>query len=342
MEPKFTNKTNIPLELAVWLLHDEYDYVDEPNYISATSLLKPIRQILLPPRIPPENRIQYDVQDLIPSSMGHALHAAVEKAWKEGHYKRSLRLLGYSEDLINRILVNPTPEQLQAVKDPIPVYVEQRSFKELDGYKIGGKFDMVAEGRLSDVKSTSVWSYIKGNRDDDFKKQMSIYRWLRPDIITSDIATIHFIFTDWQKTEVDRIEGYPPNRIMSKEIVLMSLKETEDWIRGKLALIDQYKNVEEPLLPPCTDEELWLTDHKFQYYADPTKATTGGRATKNFYVKDYGSVEAARMAAHQYCSQKGKGIVVEVPGTPRRCAYCPAFPICTQKNQYFPEGIIHD
>src|SRR5690606_38086465 len=107
----------------------------------------------------------------------------------------------------------------------------------------------------------------------------------------------------WQKSEVDRIDGYPPNRIMSKEIVLMSLEETEDWIRGRLALIDQYKDVEEPFLPPCSDEELWITDPQFKYYADPTKAATGGRSSTNFYVKNYASVEAARVAAHQSCSQ---------------------------------------
>ena len=47
---KFTNKNNIPLSLAVWLVTDEYDYVDKPNYISATSLLKPTRQLVLSKR----------------------------------------------------------------------------------------------------------------------------------------------------------------------------------------------------------------------------------------------------------------------------------------------------
>ena len=30
---KITNNSNISLSLAVWLLHDEYDYVNETNYI---------------------------------------------------------------------------------------------------------------------------------------------------------------------------------------------------------------------------------------------------------------------------------------------------------------------
>ena len=47
-----TNNHGISLPLAVWLLHDDYDYVKDENYISATSLLKSTKQIILSKRIP--------------------------------------------------------------------------------------------------------------------------------------------------------------------------------------------------------------------------------------------------------------------------------------------------
>src|SRR5690606_17139243 len=103
---------------AVWLLHDEYDYINEENYISATGLLKPIRHIVLPGRIPLDKRIVPDVEDYIAMAMGTALHAGIEKAWRDGNHKLALAKLGYPPSLIDRVLVNPTPEELAATKDP--------------------------------------------------------------------------------------------------------------------------------------------------------------------------------------------------------------------------------
>ena len=41
-----TNKNNVSLNMVVFLAHDEYDHIKEANYISVTSLLKPIRAII--------------------------------------------------------------------------------------------------------------------------------------------------------------------------------------------------------------------------------------------------------------------------------------------------------
>ena len=46
------NDANIPLYLAAWLANDEYDYVSDPKYISATSLMKPIKELILSGRVP--------------------------------------------------------------------------------------------------------------------------------------------------------------------------------------------------------------------------------------------------------------------------------------------------
>ena len=40
-----TNNTNLPLSIAVWLACDDYDYNNDPYTISATTLLKPLKQI---------------------------------------------------------------------------------------------------------------------------------------------------------------------------------------------------------------------------------------------------------------------------------------------------------
>lgn len=320
-----TNNRNIPLELAVWVLFDDYDFIQEDNYASATGLMKPLRHIVLPPRIASGGHVVTDVEDLIPSAMGKAFHSSVQRAWEHGNHRKALQLLGYPMSVVDRVLVNPTPEQLAAVKDPIPVYIEQRAIRTImvDGvpFKIGGKFDMVCDGRVTDLKSTTVYSWILGTKDDDYRMQMSIYRWLNPDKVTHPDGRINYIFTDWSRLDARRRSDYPRHRLMPKDITLLSMDATEDWIRNKIRLIIQHQNTLENLLPECTDEELWITAPTFKYFSNPTNK----KASKNFESFE---------EAEQYRVEKGKGVVKIVKGTPKRCDYCSAFPICTQKDNY--------
>lgn len=322
-----TNKNDISLEMAVWLLHDEYDHISEANYISATSLMKPIRHIVLPSRVPTELKASPDVEDFIAIALGNSFHAAIEKAWKNNP-KWALKKLGYPQEMIDRVLVNPTPEELKSIQNPIPIYIEQRTIREIDGYRVGGKFDQVCDGRVTDAKSTSVRAWIYGGRDDDYRLQGSIYRWLNPDKITEDFMRINYIFTDWnaKDAQMKAEMGYPARRIMHKDIKLLSIQDTEDWIRIKLEQVRQFQNTPESLLPECTEEELWMSEPKFKYYADPSKiGQPGSRSTKNF---------DSLADANDFMFSKGKGQVVTVPGTPKRCSYCAAFPICKQKDKY--------
>lgn len=324
-----TNRTNIPMGLAVWLLHDDYDYVDAENYISVTGLMKPVRHIVLPRRIPAEKRLVPDVKDYISRAIGHSLHDSIEKAWINS-YQKSLKLMGYSDKVIDRVLINPTPEQLAAVEHPIPVYLEQRALKQIvvDGrlFTIGGKFDMVAEGIVHDNKSTTVYTWIYGGKDEDYKLQGSLYRWLNPDKITEDYIRINFIFTDWSKRDAQTNPNYPQERCLYKDIPLMSIEETEQWIIAKLRSVIRAMSQQEKDIVECTDEELWRSDPKYKYYLDPTK--TGGRSTKNF-----DSLGEAK--AYMTNEKGGKGVILTVPGEVKRCEYCDAFVACTQKDRYF-------
>lgn len=318
---KITNTTDIPLGLAVWILQDNYDYINQENYISVTQLMRPIRQIVLANRV--KNKQDYDLVDRIPSALGNSLHDSIEKAWLTGHVK-ALRMLGYPESVIKRVLINPTPEELAATEEPIPVYLEQRTMREIDGFLVGGKYDMVAEGIVQDNKSTSAYSWVYGGRDDDYALQGSLYRWLNPKIITEDFIRINFIFTDWQKSAVAQNPNYPNSRCKAKDIPLLSLDDTEKWVKNKLIQVKKFQDAPQDMIPECTDEELWKSKTVFKYYSDPEK--TGGRATKNFD-------ELADAMAFK--TSKGKGIVIPVHGEPKRCAYCPAYDACEQKDKYF-------
>jgi hypothetical protein len=327
---RVTNLTGISLPLAVWLLHDEYDFVTGvDNYISVTTLMKPLRQIVLPHRIPMDER-SADVEEFIARRLGHAIHDSIEHSWRVGH-ERAMKLLGYPQHLIDRVKINPTDDEVRSSNEIIPVYLEQRGLRDIAGFTIGGKFDMVADGRVEDFKSTSAWGWAKGTKDDDHRLQMSLYRWIDAGRevrrITENVGRINFIFTDWQKNLARSNANYPQKRVESKDIPLLSLEETERWARNKLALVREHWNTPEDQLPECTDEELWRGDPVYKYFSDPAKASVpGARSTRNF---------SDLAQARQFQAEKGgRGIIITQLGEPKACGYCPAFDACTQKDRY--------
>ncbi|WP_027855036.1 hypothetical protein [Marinobacterium litorale] len=321
----YTNLTGIPLSVALWLTTDDYDYDQRSNHISATTLLKPVRQIVLSARVPPQDAIP-DIASLVPSRMGSAIHGQIEQSWLK-RYKEGLIALGYPQKVVDKVRVNPTPEE--AVGDIIPVYLERRAERHIDGYVVSGKFDFVADGRLEDFKSTGVFTYMSNSNDAKYIKQGSIYRWLNPDIITQDRMAIQFIFTDWsrQRASIERAKGYPQNRTLEHVLPLDSPAATEAWIRTKLSQITQYQTAPDELIPRCTDEDLWRKSPVWKYYKNKDKMS---RSTKNFDTQGEANI---RLAEDGYT-----GVVVEVKGKVTACKYCSAFPVCKQKDEYLKSG----
>lgn len=326
---KLTNKGNINVGLAVWLATDGYSMnpadsepIPEGKLISATTLLKPTRQLVLRSRLDPEEQ-ELDIADLVASRFGHALHDSVEKAWAS-NYQRALHKLGYPDKMIESIIINPKPEEV--TPDIIPVYLERRAYKQIGDYVITGQLDMIIQGSLIDTKSTSTFSYIKGNKDDDYAWQGSIYRWLNPELITSDVMRINFIFTDWQRFRAVQDPEYPQRRVETIEIKLYSLEETEEFIKNKLREYEFNLNLPEENIIRCTDKELWRGDTTYKYYSNAERAYSGGRATKNFNTDKAG--------AYRHQAEQGKGVVIEFPGKVKACTYCEVFDSCSQQKEY--------
>ena len=322
-----TNDAGLSLSMAVWLAHDTYTDGSEEhqgkNLISATSLLKPTRQFVLSKRLTPAN-VQTDVTDLIASRLGHAVHDSIENAWTHG-YAQALKRLGYPEKMIEKVRINPETVE----PGDIPIYLEQRAFRTLKlpnlEVVISGKFDQVINGEGNDTKTTSVYTYLNNTNEDYYIKQGSMYRWMSPDKITSDIWRIQHVFTDWQRSQIKINPKYPSHRVKEVTYNLMSLRETENWIRSKVNEIIANQSLPETEIIRCSPEDLWMSEPVYKYYADPKKAQAGGRSSKNF-----DNYPDAMM--HQ--SKAGKGVVLSVPGQPKRCAYCEAFSICSQKDEY--------
>lgn len=341
MSQKYANRSNLGLTLALWLSHDLYDHnpEDAPDdgceIISVTTLLKPTKALILGHRIPQDEQ-EVDLADLVASRLGQATHSGIENAFLVGNLEKRLISIGVPANVAAKVVVNPDPEVVQANPHLIPVYLEKRAYRKIEtssGRKvwISGKFDQVIAGRPEDNKITTTYKYSKldDTEKSDYGIQMSLYRWLNPDIITSDVGQINFVFKDWKRGEVGRMPNYPDEQVKEAAIQLMDEQTAEAFVRQKLDDIE--RNARAPSqadMTRCTDEELWRTDPVHKYYANPEVAKKGGRATKNF---------PSYAAAMEHRNKQNKGEVVTIPGRVRRCGYCDAAPACEQRREYIED-----
>ena len=320
----YTNEHNISTLLAAWLVHSDYDsgsneYPDH-KVMSATSLIKPIKPIILQERLKGLT-LNIDISTLIASRIGSSLHDSLEKLWTHS-YVTPLIKLGYSMEDISKILINPKEEDIK--EDSIVIYIEQRYFKQFNhDIIVSGKIDKIVNGQLIDYKTTSVYSYIHQNNTEKYKLQGSIYRWLNPTQITNDKMIIEFIFTDWKKN-LSETTNYPKSRIISQEIELYSLEEIDKFITNKINLYIQNKDItDQKLLPRCTDEELWKGDPVYKYFSDSSNIQ--GKSQKNF---------TSFSEAQEHLALKKKGTIIIKEGEAKACLYCPVFDICEQRQEY--------
>lgn len=323
------NQFNVPLPLAVWLASDDYLYAKYPNELSATTLLKSSRYIMhsqrtmypeafpehLRPVLESVQPEQYpDIQERIAARVGTAIHEAVEKAWKN-NLPTALKTLGYPDSMVQRIKLNPEPNEIEPTT--IQVYSENRMYREIEveGHKftISGQYDMIVDGHLHDIKTTSTYSYETGCNDEKYMLQGSIYRWLNPELITGDTLTINFVFLDWKQFQSKGNESYPPAKAYKRVYKLLSLEETEMFIRNKLKI--HVKHLDSPLeiIPCCSEKDLFSTPPVFKYYK--TGFEEGKRATKNF---------DSFAEASKYRAEKGnyQGDIIEYKGNPFMCPCC--------------------
>lgn len=324
---QYTNHTDIPFVLAVWLAADGgYDLVPDPTTISATSLLKPTRSVILGKRIQAEQQ-SIDIVDLVQAKLGTAVHTAVEEAWLY-HRDKAFKRLGIPDHVAKRIVLNPDPNE-DLPDDALPIYMEQRSSRELEGWTVSGKFDVVWQGAVEDVKTTKTFNFIKGSNDEKYSLQGSVYRWLNQDIIKEDYVNILMIFTDWSELKAKGDKTYPQKRVLVRKLPILSVEETESWVRTRLMELNRYKDAPQADLPACTPEELWMDPPKWAYYKDKSKMA---RATKLF--------NTAAEAQTRLMQDGNKGIVVKRDMEPKFCRWCPASPVCTQAEGYIAQGIL--
>jgi hypothetical protein len=321
----YSHVQEVPLALAVFLATDNYDHNPDPFTISATSLMKPLRQIILASRVP-KAQAMTPLPDMVKNRLGAAIHDGIESAWLNNH-KQAMLAMGYPEHVIERVVVNPDAALLAQRPNAIPVYLEQRLSKKVGKWTVTGKFDFVGEGRVQDFKSTAVWTYLNQVNNNKYALQGSLYRWLDPQLITENELDIHFIFMDWSQAKTLHDPSYPKRQFLTQRFELKNPFETDQYVRKKLAQIEKYWDAPEDQIPDCDDEELWRSAPVWKYYSNPEKTQ---RSSRNF---------DAKVDAYTYWAEKGgKGIVKEIEGEVTACKYCPSYVVCGQKDRLIASG----
>lgn len=327
-ERRYTNNTNLSLYAQVYLATDWYD--KDAAGLSVTTLLKPVRQVVLATRVPSEASI-VDLEGEIANRNGSAIHDGFERAWKNPKLPETLAKLGLPPGAIKRFRVNPTPQEV-AAGGIIACYTEVRSTIVINGIKVSGQFDFIGDGVMEDLKNTSTYKFM--NTDGlDYVKQCSMYRLMNPEKVTKEHMNITFNFTDWSRRDYFmKPDKYPPSKMLTKRFTLMPMAETKAWAEERVALLLQHMKTPEPELPFCTDKELWRTDPVFKWYKKPEDAhTPGKRSSKNFDTRREAETHVATVG-------KNIGIIVEKPGEVKACKYCPAISICSQAQALIASG----
>lgn len=319
MKTIFENYSHLHPMMRAVLAHDEYDHDGRTNVISTTSIMKPTHMIALQrANMGADRRI--NIEGLVPSVLGTAIHSKAELA------------LNDIDDELWKAIGVPHPEKLEVLQ-------EIRSEMEIPPFVISGKYDLLfrydgSKWQLGDWKSMSVWGMIIGlkEKQQEWIKQMSIYRYLNQDKEIDDIAVILYWLTDWSKTDARSKRDYPQSRVGQIDVALWSLDETKRYLEGKAksikAAMDRYAKTG-ATGTSCPEDELWAKPEAYAYYA---KADSK-RATK--VLDNFADAEDMRLKA-----KDPTAYVEHRKGQKTRCAYCSVLEFCEQGLAYKVLGLV--
>ncbi len=223
-----TNNTNLP-QPFVKMAEDHYEI--KPKRYSVTTLLKPVREILLNRRY--NDVIEQDCSDMIWALFGQATHAVLEKY--------SVGKTEFAE--------------------------EKLEYKLDNGYTVSGVIDLydMEKSEVVDYKTASVWKIIK--RDfEDWRKQGLMYAWLlHKNGLPCDNVIFYAILKDHSASKVKREADYPKSNIFKYEFPITDAEvaEIDGYIRDKIDEIIIYENKPDNELPLCSLEDRWNDGDKY-------------------------------------------------------------------------------
>ena len=223
---RITNRANLPTPF-VRMAEDKYTIT--PKRYSVTTLLKPVREILLNRRHNEE--IEQDCSDMIWLLFGKAVHSILEK---------------YSSG--------------------VSEFTEEKLTVELEnGYTVSGVVDLydIEKKEVVDYKTASTWKVIYKDYED-WRKQGLAYAWLlRKNGFECEKVVFYAILKDWSKTKAKVDREYPQSPVVKVEFDVADIDEIDKYIRAKIDEIILYEDKPDSALPLCSLEDRWNDGDKY-------------------------------------------------------------------------------
>ena len=216
---KITNNLGLPEALVMACQTSPHN---SPNSVSATTLLKGVREIVLTKRHWGE--MTDDVSNRIWALFGTAVHSLLE---------------------------HETPD----------TFTEEFLSVAVSGWRVTGRIDCydMTNGIVHDYKTASVWKVIKGDFED-WRKQGLTYAWLlKENGFPVSECRFTALLKDHSKSKARHERGYPQTPVYVYQFTVTDedLKEIEGVIRAKVIELDKCNGLADDQLPMCTDSERW-------------------------------------------------------------------------------------
>jgi len=247
--------------------------------VSVTELEKSPREYWLTHRH--DDKIYIDVSDMIWLLFGAALHGIL----KDGS------------------MPNQLTEEYLTVK--------------MSGHEISGTSDLWEDGKITDYKTTSVYTIIFDSRAAEWEAQLNVYKYLfdNAGFETNELEIVALL-KDWSRSKAKYDVNYPQKSVVKIGVGIWTRERVEAYIKEKLAIWENARNLSDNDLPLCTDKERWKKESVY-------KCIKAGqvKSKKNFDNK---------VEAEAYCAEN-KLELKKFPGECVKCVgYCYAASFCNQ------------
>lgn len=330
---KVTNNLNLPGPIYKALSIDGYSHPTEPSDISTTSLIGPPRIFQLRKRH--WNELEEDAADRVWQLFGQALHIAAASGADDDSIAEKRFYMP-----INGWVLSGQPDLYQ--------FHEQKMIWLPSGLPSFVKVEGGAEGVEYDWKSTKIYALTK--EQSDWQAQVNVNAMLlRYNKHKVEAGNIVAFLKDWNKAKMKVSRNYPQSPLEIVPIQMWKESQVEAYAKQRIVIHQQAADLPDDELPPCTDEEKWMTSTSYAVMAD------GGKVASDVYF--YGDVEDPQRAAADRARElteasrsKKTGVakknyqVQHRPGMPKKCLdYCPVRGICKtgiQAKKDFPEPVL--
>lgn len=231
-----TNDYNLPPSLFRALSYDGYNPGDRHSDISTTALIAPplIRQL----RKRHGGKVQEDVSSRVWSLLGKACHYVAEKS-------------GTANAL-----------------------VEERLYMDVNGWTISGQIDLYEDKILTDIKVTSVYSFLLGEKQDWLHQLSTNASLLRHAGFEVNGVQIVAILKDWSYRKAMYDGEYPQTPIIVKPFPLWPNEKCLSYIQERVRLHQEAEKLEDDQIPLCTPQERWERPESWAVVAKGAKRAT--------------------------------------------------------------------